>query len=781
MDAGIQNHEEHFVHEISNPGAPGLCPEMLEVADEACQAGNFDLAVEIYSSQLADLHQPDRGLCLRKADALARAGRIAEALDSYCIAANLQRLRPDEIGLLVESIARTVRLKEQGDCKNTSHENILSARSSGNGGSGVDVDDIEDDQCLDMFSCRICKCLLTEPTTLECGHTFCKRCLEGGEMKECKSCHTKQNKPAGDCQGNGLRVNVVLSGLLEKWFDSETKSRRLWLEGENLWRKQQLSDALEKYSKAIELVKGTCGLLCRRAELHMEMKNFSQAAQDGDSMCRLKPTSPKAHYVKAKALSGLGRSEEALQEYLYCVALKPDWTAVKHEAQKVLSEMFSSVFENDSLATSLHPPQTGASPRMKPASLISSLHSALPRDNQKACCSKASAFGSTQTCDSGGDSGLSSSPLNQTGFPGEEPKSLTAILSSLPVPRSLKRKRSSDSNSFAPPSKVLKQDGACSSLAPAAQILGGRVVPPHLLDSADMECSLCMRLFYEPVTTPCGHTFCLKCLERCLDHNSNCPLCKENLSEYLATRGYQKTFLMEEVLQRYLSEELAERKRVHEDEMKELSNLNQEVPIFVCTMAFPTIPCPLHVFEPRYRLMIRRSMETGTKQFGMCIADELKGFADYGCMLEVRDVKFFPDGRSVVDTIGVTRFKVLSHGQRDGYHTAKIDYLEDKKVEGEELTELLKLHDSVYDQATSWFTSLKDNMKTQILSHFGHLPSKDPEPQGNPSGPAWCWWLLAVLPLENRAQLTILAMTSLKDRLIAIRRVLIFVTRKRPR
>lgn len=43
--------------------------------------------------------------------------------------------------------------------------------------------------------------------------------------------------------------------------------------------------------------------------------------------------------------------------------------------------------------------------------------------------------------------------------------------------------------------------------------------------------------------------------------------------------------------------------------------------------------------------------------------------------------------------------------------------------------ELLKLHDSVYEQANSWFTSLKDNMKSQILSHFGHLPSKDPDPQ----------------------------------------------------
>lgn len=50
-------------------------------------------------------------------------------------------------------------------------------------------------------------------------------------------------------------------------------------------------------------------------------------------------------------------------------------------------------------------------------------------------------------------------------------------------------------------------------------------------------------------------------------------------------------------------------------------------------------------------------------------------------------------------------------------------------MEGEELVDLVKLHDSVYDQANSWFTSLKDDMKSQIHSHFGHLPSKDPDPQ----------------------------------------------------
>lgn len=41
--------------------------------------------------------------------------------------------------------------------------------------------------------------------------------------------------------------------------------------------------------------------------------------------------------------------------------------------------------------------------------------------------------------------------------------------------------------------------------------------------------------------------------------------------QYLATRGYSKTLLMEEVLQRFLVAELAERKKIHEEEMKELS------------------------------------------------------------------------------------------------------------------------------------------------------------------------------------------------------------------
>ena len=50
-------------------------------------------------------------------------------------------------------------------------------------------------------------------------------------------------------------------------------------------------------------------------------------------------------------------------------------------------------------------------------------------------------------------------------------------------------------------------------------------------------------------------------------------------------------------------------------------------------------------------------------------------------MLEIRDDQFFPDGRSVVDAVGGRRFKVLERGMRDGYHTAKVEFLQDKEIE----------------------------------------------------------------------------------------------------
>ena len=57
------------------------------------------------------------------------------------------------------------------------------------------------------------------------------------------------------------------------------------------------------------------------------------------------------------------------------------------------------------------------------------------------------------------------------------------------------------------------------------------LINPELIKPSDLECSLCYRLLFDPVTTPCGHCYCCACLDRSLDHQDKCPLCKSSLAE----------------------------------------------------------------------------------------------------------------------------------------------------------------------------------------------------------------------------------------------------------
>lgn len=61
------------------------------------------------------------------------------------------------------------------------------------------------------------------------------------------------------------------------------------------------------------------------------------------------------------------------------------------------------------------------------------------------------------------------------------------------------------------------------------------VVDPRLVDHSELDCVLCCRTLWKPVTTPCGHTYCCMCLDRCLDYSFSCPLCMTSLSEVRAS------------------------------------------------------------------------------------------------------------------------------------------------------------------------------------------------------------------------------------------------------
>ncbi|KAK9669204.1 hypothetical protein RND81_13G115400 [Saponaria officinalis] len=50
---------------------------------------------------------------------------------------------------------------------------------------------------------------------------------------------------------------------------------------------------------------------------------------------------------------------------------------------------------------------------------------------------------------------------------------------------------------------------------------GGRIKPER---TDDFDCTLCLKLLYEPVTTPCGHSFCRSCLFQSMDRSKLCFL-----------------------------------------------------------------------------------------------------------------------------------------------------------------------------------------------------------------------------------------------------------------
>lgn len=192
-----------------------------------------------------------------------------------------------------------------------------------------------------------------------------------------------------------------------------------------------------------------------------------------------------------------------------------------------------------------------------------------------------------------------------------------------------------------------------------------------------------------------------------------------------------------------------------------------ETPIFVCTLAVPDIACPLHIFEPRYKLMVRRCMESGTRQFGMCVPEGQNGFATVGTMLEINNVEFLPDGRSIVHTVGGSRFKVLEKAIKDGYNTAKIEWLTDEKAN---FNELKVLSSEVYNLMTKWFSNLPTQQQVCIFQALGQVP--DPEQRSERNGLKWLWWLLQAMPLNIEAKLIILSMTSLTERLSSAKRFL---------
>ena len=103
----------------------------------------------------------------------------------------------------------------------------------------------------------------------------------------------------------------------------------------------------------------------------------------------------------------------------------------------------------------------------------------------------------------------------------------------------------------------------------------------------------------------------------------------------------------------------------------------ERIPLFPLNVVlFPGEQLPRHIFEPRYRRMVRECLDAKAP-FGMLLALP-NGVVRVGCTAEILEVvKRYEDGRMDIITVGRCPFRIMDLVTEDPLLEGHVDYLED--------------------------------------------------------------------------------------------------------
>lgn len=170
------------------------------------------------------------------------------------------------------------------------------------------------------------------------------------------------------------------------------------------------------------------------------------------------------------------------------------------------------------------------------------------------------------------------------------------------------------------------------------------------------------------------------------------------------------------------------------------------LPLFpLDVVLLPGTPLPLHIFEPRYKEMIRECL-TNDAPFGVIRALE-EGLAEIGCTAEIITVtKEYPDGRMDLVAEGRNRFEVLELNQDRSFLRGEVLLVPDEPGAS-----------SDQDKARAIQVHL------QILSLAGAVQDLSAADQN-----ALSFYLAGSLPIDLDFKQKLLAMRSESERIRAV-------------
>ena len=192
----------------------------------------------------------------------------------------------------------------------------------------------------------------------------------------------------------------------------------------------------------------------------------------------------------------------------------------------------------------------------------------------------------------------------------------------------------------------------------------------------------------------------------------------------------------------------------------------RHLPLFPLPLVLlPNELLPLHIFEPRYRQMLK---DIGLEKniFGVVYFNAEESVADkppvetIGCVAEVREIQNLPDGRSNILSIGVIRFRLIDYVESgDPYFVGDVEFFEDNEEDDAILNPL----------ADEVFRLFKRIAKAahKLSGERGRFPEI---PQAEPQ--ALSFLVTAAFNLEPEMKNKMIEMRSTVERLEKLREIL---------
>ena len=179
----------------------------------------------------------------------------------------------------------------------------------------------------------------------------------------------------------------------------------------------------------------------------------------------------------------------------------------------------------------------------------------------------------------------------------------------------------------------------------------------------------------------------------------------------------------------------------------------------------PNEMLPLHIFEDRYRQMLR-DVERERNFFGVSLFEPMESFIDrpatgtVGCVAEIRESETLPDGRSNILTLGLVRYMLLDYiDAGEPYLVGDVEFFED---DPEDAAVLEPLADDVF--------GLFERMAKAAFKMSGN---RGRLPEINRAAPEPLSFLItAAFNFENDKKYRLLETTSTIQRLSELKEVL---------